>query len=365
LTDSDATDHPRFNPSLIGHSDVEQKFLSIWESARLPHGWLLTGPRGIGKATLAYRIARFVLSNGGDQAAAPGLFGETVVSNLELDVEDPVFRRIASGGHADLMTLERTINTDTNKLRATIAVEDVRRAGDFLRLTASEGGWRVVIIDSVDELNINAANALLKILEEPPDRALMLLVCHAPGRLLPTIRSRCCQMSLTPLQDEDLISILQSSNLNTPPSDLPPLCQLSDGSPGRAEALAEEGGLELYREMVSLLATLPDTKTSAIHSFGDRLARRGAEDNFRIVTELLAWWVSRLVRIGARGSDVPNIVPEEEGCAARLLSATGVDRWLEVWEKINRLASQTDGLNLDKKQALLNMFYALKRAATR
>ncbi len=209
MTDSDVTNHPRFNPRLIGHGHAEQRFLSTWQSERLPHGWLLTGPRGIGKATLAFRIARFVLSNGGDQAAAPGLFGEPVVPSLGLDAENPVFRRIASGGHADLMTLERTINPDTNKLRNTIAVEDVRRAGDFLRLTASEGGWRVVIIDSVDELNVNAANALLKILEEPPDRALMLLVCHAPGRLLPTIRSRCCQMPLTPLQDEEVISILQ------------------------------------------------------------------------------------------------------------------------------------------------------------
>lgn len=365
MTDSDVTNHPRFNPRLIGHGHAEQRFLSTWLSDRLPHGWLLTGPRGIGKATLAFRIARFVLSNGGDQAAAPGLFGEPVVPSLGLDAENPVFRRIASCGHADLMTLERTINPDTNKLRNTIAVEDVRRAGDFLRLTASEGGWRVVIIDSVDELNVNAANALLKILEEPPDRALMLLVCHAPGRLLPTIRSRCCQMPLTPLQDEEVISILQTSNPNLPPNDLQPLCQLSDGSPGRASALAEQGGLELYREMVSLLAALPKTDTSALHNFGDRLARRGAEDNFRIVTELLAWWVSRLVRVGARGMNVPNIVPEEEGCAARLLSATGVDHWLEVWEKINRLASQTDGLNLDKKQALLNMFHALKGAATR
>jgi DNA polymerase-3 subunit delta' len=229
LTDSETTNHPRFNPSLIGHSDAEQKFLSIWQSDRLPHGWLLTGPRGIGKATLAFRIARFVLSNAGDQAAAPGLFGEPAVPSLELDADHPVFRRIASGGHADLMTLERTINTDTNKLRNTIAVEDVRRAGDFFRLTASEGGWRVVIIDSIDELNVNAANALLKILEEPPDRALMLLVCHAPGRLLPTIRSRCCQMPLTPLQDEEVISILQSSNPNLPPNDLQPLCQLYTG----------------------------------------------------------------------------------------------------------------------------------------
>ncbi|NKB21912.1 MAG: DNA polymerase III subunit delta' [Alphaproteobacteria bacterium] len=364
MTEIDVSNHPRFNPELIGHSTVEQKFLSIWQSERVPHGWLLTGPRGIGKATLAFRIARFVLSNGGDQAASPGLFGEAVEPNLELDPENPVFRRIASGGHADLMTLERQINTDTNKLRTTIAVEDVRAAGDFLRLTASEGGWRVVIIDSVDELNVNAANALLKILEEPPNNALLLLVCHAPGRLLPTIRSRCCQMPLTPLQDEEVISILQRSNPDLPQSDLQPLCQLSDGSPGRATSLAEEGGLELYREMVSLLAALPNTETSALHSFGDRLARRGAEDNFRVVTELLSWWVSRLTRVGARGIEIPNIVPEEEGCANRLLSATGVDRWLEVWEKINMLARQTDGLNLDRKQALLNMFHALKGAAT-
>ncbi|MBK18905.1 MAG: DNA polymerase III subunit delta' [Rhodospirillaceae bacterium] len=363
---SDAEDkyHPRSNPNLIGHDHAEEKFMSIWNSERIPHGWLLTGPRGIGKATLAFRIARFVLSNGGDQAASPGLFGESIDVSLSLDPESPVFRRISSGGHADLMTLERTINPDTNRLRSTIAVEEVRAAGDFLRLTASEGGWRVVIIDSVNELNTNSANALLKILEEPPDRALLLLVSHAPGRLLPTIRSRCCQMPLTPLSEADVLQMARTYNSELSESDLEVLCKLSDGSPGRALSLAEDGGLELYKELVSLIASLPNTETAELHKFGDKLARRGAEDKFRIVAELLAWWVSRLARLGARGTPIPNIVPEEQGCAARLLGAAGVDRLLEVWEKVNVLADQTDRLNLDRKQILLNMFHALKGAST-
>ena len=364
LTNSEITINPRSNPSLIGHELAEQRFLTVWQTGRIPHAWLLTGPRGIGKATLAFRMARFVLLNDENQRTSSGLFKDLTEPSLELNAENPVFRRIASGGHADLMTLERSVNIDTNRLRTNIPVEDVRAAGKFLRLTASEGGWRVIIIDSADELNRNAANALLKILEEPPDKALILLVCHTPSRLLPTIRSRCCNMPLTPLHRDDILLLLQNHLPSYSSENLQALCLLSDGSPGRGVSLAQAGGLDLYREMVSLLSTLPDIETALLHSFGDRLARRGAEDNFRIFTELLSWWVSRLITLGARKMVIANIIPEEDGCAKRLLSVSGVDRWLEVWEKINTLASQTDRLNLDRKKTLLNIFHALKAAAS-
>jgi len=350
---------PRVNPDLVGHEAAEARFLSAWHSGRMPHGWLITGPRGIGKATFAFRAARFVLSGGGSAEPA-GLFGDAAPDRLFVDPDDPVFRRVASGAHADLTTLQRTVNPDTEKLRTTIAVGDVRRAGDFMRLTASEGGWRVVVVDSADEMNVNAANALLKILEEPPDRALLFLVSHAPGRLLPTIRSRCCRLPLRILSHDQVGDLLAHQRPDLPEAERHAIARLADGSPGRALALAEEDGLSHYRELMLLLSNLPRPPAAALHRYGDRLARNGAEEIFRRATELLGWWLERLVRAGARGEGAPPpIVPEEEGLAARLLAATGVDRWMEVWEKTNRLADETGRLNLDRKQAVLTLFHAL------
>ena len=356
------TPKPRENPELIGHEAAEARFLSAWRSGRLPHGWLITGPRGIGKATFAFRAARFVLSGGRSDETA-SLFGEEEPGNLFVAPDDPVVRRIASGAHPDLTTLQRTINPDTGKLRTSIAVGDVRAAGDFMRLTASEGGWRVVVVDSVDEMNVNAANALLKILEEPPDRALLLLISHAPGRLLPTIRSRCCRLPLKLLASNQVSELLARQRPDLAEAERHAIAQLADGSPGRAMALAEDDGLTLYREMMELLSGLPHPPVAALHGYGDKLARNGAEEKFRTATDLLGWWLGRLARSGARGEGgPPPIVPEEEGLAGRMLAATGVDRWMEVWEKTNRLADDTGRLNLDRKQALLSMFHALQSA---
>jgi DNA polymerase-3 subunit delta' len=361
---------PRANPDLVGHQWAEQRFLAAWNSGRLPHAWLICGPPGIGKATFAFRAARFALAGGGGGSGG-GLFDDAPPGSLAVSPDHPVFRRIASGGHADLMTLERSFASDKDidedpddrKRFTVIRVDDVRAAGSFMRLTPAEGGWRIVVVDSADELNPNAANALLKLLEEPPDRALLLLVSHAPGRLLPTIRSRCCRLALKPLSDQQVLGLIQRYRPDITASDAEALARLAEGSIGRALALAEEGGLELYRQMVGLLSGLPAPATAAVHIFGERLARPGAEASFRTAIRLLAWWVARLARDGARGQAPAPVVPDEEGLGGRLLAAGGVDRWVEVWEKITRLAEQTDGLNLDRKQVVLNVFHALGEAA--
>ena len=195
---------PRENETLIGHEAAEQVLIDAAVSGRLAHAWLLTGPRGIGKATLAYRFARYLLAQGErvEGAAAHPI-------SLALDPSNPVFRRIAAGGHADLRTVERTVNVRTGRMREEIVVDDVRGAGAFLRLTPAEGGWRVVIIDSADELNQSAANAVLKVLEEPPERAVLILVSQSPARLLATIRSRCRRLVLRPLAETEVAGLLE------------------------------------------------------------------------------------------------------------------------------------------------------------
>jgi DNA polymerase-3 subunit delta' len=304
-------------------------------------------------------MARFVLSGGG---AEDGLFGPQTPDSLHMEADDPVFRRVAAGGHADLVTLERTVNPDGRR-RNVIVVDDVRSTTAFLSLTPAEGGWRVVVVDSADDMNPHAANALLKTLEEPPARTLIVMVSHAPGRLLATIHSRCCRIALKPLARDQLGEVLTRTLPELAADAIGALAGLAEGSPGRALALADEGGLALYREIMGLLQPLPKLDLVAVHGLGDRLARRGAEDAFRTATGLLGWWLGRMIRAGARDTTPPAVVPEEEGCAARLLAAGGLDRWLEVWDKINRLTAQTEGLNLDRKQVVLNLFTALEDAA--
>ena len=190
---------PRENPDLLGHEHTERELRRLAEGGRLPHALLLTGPRGIGKATLAFRLTRFLLAQPADRAD----------SGLVVDPASNAFRRVASGGHADLLTVERAYDPRRRRLRSDIIVEDVREISGFMRLTAAEEGWRIVIVDSAEEMNRNAANALLKILEEPPHRALLLLISHSPGQLLPTIRSRCRRCPLAALPQPLVVELLE------------------------------------------------------------------------------------------------------------------------------------------------------------
>src|SRR5436309_552463 len=237
---------PRANPDLLGHETAEAELRRLFDSGRMPHALLLSGPRGIGKATLAFRLARFVLANGGGDGPPGGLFGEPGASDLAITPDSGTFRRVASGGHADLLTVERAYDPRRRRLRGEIIVENTREIGTFLRLTPAEGGWRVVIVDGADEMNRNAANALLKILEEPPRRALLLLVAHGPGRLLPTIRSRCRRFPLTPLPPAIVRELLLRYRPDLPAPQAEALTALSSGSIGRALDLAAAGGIELY-----------------------------------------------------------------------------------------------------------------------
>ncbi len=344
------TPPPRKNPYLLGQATAEDEFLRALEAGRLAHAWLLTGPRGVGKATLAYRMARFVLARPG------GLFGELsregdregpgegAEGGLYLAPESGVFRRVASGGHADFLGIEREVNEKTDKLRNEITVAQVRAVGHFLSLTPAEGGWRVVVIDSADEMNISAANALLKVLEEPPRRALLLLVSHNAGRLLPTIRSRCRHLAVRPLAEGEMIACLARYRPQLDPADAALLARICEGSLGRALGFAEEGGLALYHQLMGLLGALPEVDMVALHGLGDRLA--GDRENKSLVTvrDLLLWWLARLIRQSAT-------------------DGTALEGWIQAWDGVSHLLSRAQTANLDNKQLILNVFFILQKAA--
>src|SRR6201991_2187220 len=196
---STAIPHPRETMSLFGHREAELALLNAYRSGRIPHAWLIGGAQGIGKATLAYRMARFVLAHR-DPLASKVQSAET----LEVDPSHPVARHVAAGAHGGLLTLERTLN-DKGEMRTVITVDETRETIPFFGSTAAVEGWRVCIVDTVDELNANSANALLKVLEEPPVRSLFLLVSNAPARVLPTIQSRCRKLGLRSLATGDVV----------------------------------------------------------------------------------------------------------------------------------------------------------------
>jgi DNA polymerase-3 subunit delta' len=348
---------PRENALLFGHEAAETALLDAVDGGRLPHAWLFCGPRGVGKATLAFRFARFLLA--GAPVAAAGLFGPATRS-LAIEPSHPVFRRVASGGHADLQVIERGLDPRRKKLRSEIVVDDTRSIAAFLHLTPADGQWRVVIVDEADLMNRNAANALLKILEEPPKRAILMLLSDNPGRLLPTIRSRCRMLALKPLASSLVAEALKRYRPDLSAIDAALLVQLADGSIGRALELASGGGLALYRGILETLAAAGDGE--ALHAFADRLARSGAEETYRLFIELLPAALARLVAIAARGGGATAGLPQEDA-ALRRLAGGGLDQWVEVWEKLTNLFAQADSVNLDRKQVVLNAFFALEEAA--
>ncbi|MFB0990688.1 MAG: DNA polymerase III subunit delta' [Rhodospirillales bacterium] len=353
------------NPDLIGQSDAEQTLIEAFHSGRMAHAWMICGPKGIGKSTLAYRFARYVLSQRGAEDAGPSLFGDDLPaepsSSLYTDPQSPVFQRVAAGGHGDLLSIQRSLN-DKGKLRSEIVVDNVREVGGFMSLTASEGGWRIVVIDSADEMNRNAANAVLKVLEEPPDRAVLLLVAHNPGRLLPTIRSRCRKLNLCSIGTADMGTLLHTYAPQLNDADTLKLIELADGSIGRAVDLIEAGGIDLYRNCLGLLATLSNLNMANLHELADLLSRVGADDKFNTAMNLLRGILARLLRYKAEGVLINDKFVDEIIVFERISPAAGLDRWLEVWEKVCFLLDRAEAVNLDRKQVVLNVFLEIDGA---
>jgi len=324
---------PRANPDLLGHEAAERTLLDALHLGRMHHAWLITGPEGIGKATLAFRFARRLLAGNLSDAAG----------TLALDPAHPVFRRVVAGGHADLLTIERALNEKTKRLKRDIAIDDVRKINGFMALTPAEGGWRVAVVDGAEDLNQSSGNALLKILEEPPSRAVLILVCSAPGRLPPTIRSRCRHLRLSPLTDEVMGQLLAMYLPERSQDDRGRLLTLAEGSIGRALAMADEDGIAVAALVDNLLAALPNVPPSGGYDVADALGR--SETGFQLFTGQLISGIGALVRDTVRG----RADPEQQRLAALL----PLEAWDEVWQGLLRLQDETERFALDKRQALV------------
>jgi DNA polymerase III subunit delta' len=330
---------PRANPLLLGHAAAEATILDALRAGRVHHAWLITGPDGVGKATLAFRFARRLL------AGLPADFavGSAFAGSLALDPSHPTFRRVAAGSHADLETIELGVNEKTGRQRTQIVVDDARKIGNFMSLTPAEGGWRVVVVDGAEDMNPSAANAILKVLEEPPARALLILCCAAPGRLLPTIRSRCRRLRLDPLDDPAMRELLAAYLPDLSEDERLRLTTLAEGSPGRALKLADAEGLKIAALVDEVLAALPDFSSTRAYALADTLLR--GESGFSTFMDMLRAGLAAAVREAVRGRADPE--------QARIAALRSPDAWVEVWQALSRLQDETEWVNLDKRQALV------------
>ncbi len=326
---------PRENPHLFGHALAEAAILQAMQRGRLHHAWLITGPEGVGKATLAFRFARALLAGH--------------ATTLQMQEQAPVFRRVAAATHADLLTVEREWDDKKKRMKKSIAADTARAIPPFLHLTPAEGGWRVVIVDGAEDLNPQSANALLKMLEEPPPRAVLILVCSAPGRLLPTIRSRCRHLALAPLNEADMLRALALYLPSMPEADCRSLVAIAEGSPGRALALAEEGGLKLAGMVYEVLQAGPAIALARAYEMSDSLRDQAPFETFMA---LLHRGIAAAVSAYIRGT--------ADATQHALVESRSPARWAETAQRLAQLTDETERSNMDRRQALIAGLALLK-----
>jgi DNA polymerase-3 subunit delta' len=352
----DGAPHPRMTLSLIGHAGAERTLAEALASGRIHHGWILAGPRGIGKATLAYRFAAHALALPTER--------DPFAASLAIDPATTAARQVRALSHPGLLVIRRPYDQQKKRFAATIPVDEVRRIKSFLGHRGADGAWRVVIVDTVDELNVNAANALLKSLEEPPERTLFLLISAEPGRLLATIRSRCRRLDLAPLGDDDLERAVRQAKGGE--ADMPAgaewarLARLAEGSVRRALTLEATGGLALFERIERLLAGLPGVDWPAAHTLAEELSAAQAEDRFELFFELLLDRLAALVRAATGGAIA---AAEDARIASGLIGPERLASFAELWETVAREKAETLALNLDRKALILSTVSRLETAA--
>lgn len=352
----DGFPHPRETAVLFGHADAERTLAEAFASGQMHHAWLLTGRLGIGKATLAYRLARHALAEPSERDPS----GTT----LEVAPLTRAARQVNALSHPGLLLLRRPYDARARRFAQAIPVDEVRRLKSFLGLTSVANAWRVVLIDSADELNINAANAVLKSLEEPPARTLFLLISAAPNGLLPTIRSRCRRLDLAALAAEPLraaaMAALEVRGIE-PPDEAAwgRLESVAQGSVRRLLQLVAAGGLELNARIEKLMGSLPRLDWQLAHALTDEMGFGAPEQPYETFFALFLDMLARLVRARATGQGSP----ADETLAARLIAPERLPAWAEFWQLAAREKADTAELNLDRKAMLTSLFARLEALA--
>lgn len=326
--------HPRETGTLLGQEVVLGRAARALRAGRPPSAWLITGPPGIGKATFAYRVARYLLAYGASDAGP---------EDLSVPDDHTAARQVLAQSHPGLLVLKRAINPKTGKLMTVLPVDEIRRLADFFGMTSGAGGWRVAIVDTADDMNDNAANALLKMLEEPPPNAMLLLLSNLPGRLLPTIRSRCQRLELRALDDDTLQRGLAQHLPDADSGERAALARLSGGSLGAALMLATGDGAALAKEADRLIDNARDPDLLALLALGEKLFR--TRDGLELFGNFLGEALTDRIRIRAHGG------------------GAGLERWVALLGRIEQGFGRAAALNLEPRQTVLSMARDMSRVA--
>ncbi|MDD3181504.1 MAG: DNA polymerase III subunit delta' [Alphaproteobacteria bacterium] len=339
------SDIPAPNQSLavIGHEAAKRQIEAAYASGRMHHAWLITGEAGIGKATFAMHIAHMILSGGENK------FGR-------FNPEHQAARLIMSEAHPDLFVLRRPYDDKARRFKDVIPVEDARKLGPFLSMTASYGHGRVALIDEAHTLNRNGQNAILKMIEEPPTGATILLTATTVGALLPTIRSRCRVLKLDPLSNSELDVVLARLSIDVPedqPKDK--LYQAAHGSIGRALSLIQTNVLPLYQEILTILTAMPTLDLVRVHKLADGIGRKDESETYLALTSLVVDTLREAVLCAAQGKSDPT------GLAVKMAGSGRLDKALDIWDNTRQTFAMTESASLDRKLALINALSAISR----
>jgi DNA polymerase III subunit delta' len=353
--------HPRNTRALFGHDAAEAAFLAAFNSRRLHHGWLISGPSGVGKATLAWRLARFLLAT---PVADGGMFDPAPPTTLDITHDHPVSRRISAMSEGRMFSLRRGLNDKETAYSADIRVDDMRRMKSFFTMSATDGGRRAAVIDAADDMNTAAANALLKLLEEPPAGVTLFLISHQPHRLLPTIRSRCRELRLAPLAPETLSDALTAAGGTLAPADMQAMAELAGGSVGEAFRLTNQDGLAVYAGLIKLFAALPRLDRPDALKLAETAAGRGAETQFDLIVTMVDLFLARLSRAAATTTLPPEAAPGEAALITRLGTPLGAAlAWADLAQTLTLRARRGRAVNLDPAALLMDMLLKIDETA--
>jgi DNA polymerase-3 subunit delta' len=357
---------PRLSKECVGFEDVEKQLLSMFDKGTFPHAVMFTGPQGIGKATFSHRLARFLLSQQAESADG-GLFGDELPKespqDMNIDPEGNVFRQMAAGSHPDFLVIGRKFDEKKGAFKGGVEVDDVRKITPFLRRTASQGGWRAVIVDDADTMNRSSQNAILKILEEPPSNTVLILVVHRAGAMIPTIRSRCRSFVFKAPEFDVFSALLKRENASLSVDELEVLYNISGGSVGRALAIAGEGGLIAMETLKDVLERFPEWDWTQIHDLSDSLSRPGQEKSAQAFKDIFKWSMESILRAKARGEILR--APLDNEAMQKMMDYYSLEDWIKICENITQHFDLIEKANLDKKQMVFGVFslFDIKKAA--
>lgn len=339
--------HPSDNNYLVGFEQTEHQLHSFIAKNKLPHALILAGDKGIGKSILAFKLARFLLAN-----PVPPPEDMLREGLLRIPKESPIFKRVASSGHGDLLVIERNVDPESGIAKPDIPVDVIRKIPHFLRKTSSEGGWRVVIINDADCMNRIAQNALLKILEEPPQKAILILIAHAPGRFLPTIRSRCRMLMQDPPDKSQVSKILSTLEVKIDDEEFETLYALANGSPGTILELISSDAIKTYDSLSNLLLMSPNIDMEAVYNFADILCKKSAENDYKMFRLILQSVTMQAIRY-----------PQANSVTRKLHDKYGVECLFELEKMIKDIFDRHEKSRLDKRQTIIGIFSMLRNVA--